>query len=178
MKIVLTAILIFSFVPEVFSEPITASTSLTVVNAVQFNHGSVPSTITWGSDWPGSSDAKLLPEEMEVYLSDVHFNTRTMYWTTTPAVTPYKPFPNTINSMIVAVWSLNKGRTFIFQSWDYLAANSSGKGIEKGMPDCWMGTMIHSLCDRKVDECNGRHRSNLYFTEFPTGNNNCWGTAK
>ena len=82
-----------------------------------------------------------------------------------------------MTGMLAAVWSKDGGKTFTLGSWDYLRATAHGKGIDAGMPDCWMGTMVHSICDRKPDECNGRNRSNLYFTEYPTGNSACWGSV-
>ncbi|GAB4332544.1 MAG: hypothetical protein Kow0089_00470 [Desulfobulbaceae bacterium] len=173
------ALLVTGLAATSFGATLTASTSLTVVNVTKF-----PSSydIThWTGYWPNSPDDTLTSagapgvSGKEVYLDDVHFTSHHMSWMTTPYATPYTPFPNTVNSMICAVWSDDGGKTFSLQSWDYLQRTTHGKGTEGGMPNCWMGTMVHSLCDRKPGECNGRYRSNLYFSEWPTGNTNCWG---
>jgi hypothetical protein len=156
---------------------LTASTSLTVVNVTEFRHGTADTVPSWEGDWPNDPTDVITPESQEVYLNNVDFTSHHMSWATTPFVTPYPVFPNTVNSMVVAVWSENGGQSYIMQSWDYLANTTHAKGIEAGMPNCWMGTMVHSVCDRKAGECNGRNKSNLYFTEFPSGEANCWGTV-
>jgi len=179
-------LLLTTGVSEVKAETLTASTSLRIVHITEFKYGTNTSLITWPS-WPTGPDHQLSlgthgqvilePAGQGNYLDRVSFTTHSMGWSTSPYLTPYPTFPNTVNSMIAAVWSLNGGQTFIIGSWDYLAKNTHTKGIEGGMPDCYMGTMIHSLCDRKAGECNGRNRSNLYFTEYPNGAS-CWGTAQ
>lgn len=147
------------------------STSLTAVNVTEFvRSGDVTK---WPGAWPATADT-LTPTENEVYLYGVTITPRRLAWESTPYKYPYDPFPNTIAAMISAVWSMDKGKTFKLQSWDYLTNTRHDKGLEHGMPDCWMGTMVHTLCDRKAGECNGRYRSNLYFTEYPVGNKNCW----
>jgi len=156
---------------------LTASTSLTVVNITEFRHGTASTITTWEGDWPNDPIDVIVPGAQEVYLNNVHFTSHHMSWSTTPYITPYPVFPNTVNSMVAAVWSENNGASYIMQSWDYLASNTHAKGIEGGMPNCWMGTMVHSVCDRKPGECNGRNKSNLYFTEFPSDNTTCWGTV-
>jgi hypothetical protein len=155
---------------------LTASTSMTVVHVTDFRHGTASTVPGWGGDWPNDPTDVIIPGSQEVYLDNVHFTSHHMSWATTPGVTPYPTFPNTVNSMIAAIWSVNNGKSFIMQSWDYLAKTTHAKGIEGGMPNCWMGTMVHSVCDRKAGECNGRNKSNLFFTEYPSGNTNCWGT--
>lgn len=157
------------------AKTLTASTSLTVVNVTALAFNSVDIT-KWEGDWPNDSNDVITPVRQEVYLHDVHFSSTHMSWETTPSYTPYPTFPNTVNSMIAAVWSTDKGKTFTLGSWDYLAASTDAKGIEGGMPNCWMGTLVHSICDRKAGECNGRNKSNLYFTEYPYGNTACWGS--
>ena len=156
---------------------LSASTSLTVVHVTDFRAGTAATVPTWEGDWPNDPTDVITPGSQEVYLHNVHFSSHHMSWSTTPTVTPYRSFPNTVNSMIAAVWSINGGKSFIMQSWDYLAKTTHAKGIEAGMPNCWMGTMVHSVCDRKANECNGRNKSNLYFTEFPSGSTTCWGTV-
>lgn len=154
---------------------LTASTSLTVVHVTAFAFNSVDIT-QWGGDWPNDPEDLLNPEGQEVYLNNVNFTPTSMSWETIPYQLPYPVFPNFMTGMIAAVWSDDNGKTFTLGSWDYLRATAHAKGIDGGMPDCWMGTMVHSICDRKVDECNGRNKSNLYFTEYPSGNSSCWGT--
>ena len=153
---------------------LTDSTSVTVVNVTQFPQSY--DITRWGGAWPSSPAAAIKPSGQEMYLNNVNFGTHNIAWNTTPYLTPYRPFPNTVNSMIAAVWSTDGGKTFKLQSWDYLVSRTHGKGLEHGMPNCWMGTMVHAICDRKPGECNGRYRSNLYFTEYPTGNTSCWGS--
>lgn len=160
-----------------FAATLTASTSLTVVQVTDFRSGTASTVPSWGGDWPNDPTDLITPESQEVYLYDVYFSSHHMSWSTLPGVTPYPTFPNTVNSMIAAVWSINGGKSYIMQSWDYLASITHAKGIEAGMPNCWMGTMVHSVCDRKAGECNGRNKSNLYFTEFPSGTTTCWGTV-
>jgi len=161
---------------------LTASTSLTVVNVTEFPAGSVDIT-KWVGAWPQPPVAPktaadiVTPVLQEVYMSKVDFYLNKMEWFVYPSPTPYPRFSNGINSMICAVWSTDGGKTFKLQSWDYLIPTSRGKGLEEGMPNCWMGTMVHSLCDRKAGECNGRNRSNLLFEEFPSGTTSCWGSA-
>ena len=152
----------------------TASTSLTVVHVTEWAFNSVDIT-RWGGAWPNDPDDLIIPEGQEVYLNNVQFIKPHISWKTTPYRLPYPVFPNAMTGMIAAVWSKDKGKTFTLGSWDYLRATAHSKGIDAGMPDCWMGTMVHSLCDRKAGECNGRNRSNLYFTEYPSGNSSCWG---
>lgn len=166
------------FATNTIAASLTASTSLTIVNVTEFRHGTATTIPGWGGDWPNDPTDLIVPGAQEVYLNNVHFDSHHMSWNTTPTNTPYPTFPNTVNSMIAAVWSVNGGQSYIFQSWDYLATTTHAKGIEGGMPSCWMGTMVHSVCDRKAGECNGRNKSNLYFTEYPSGNTNCWGTVK
>lgn len=180
MYILVTCVMLLScIVPQGASAaPITASTSATVVNVTEFPFNSIDIT-QWAGPWPNDPDHVIpAPGGQEVYLNNVHFTATHMSWETTPFYTPYPTFPNTVNSMVAAVWSTDKGKTFKLGSWDYLSASTHAKGIEGGMPDCWMGTMVHSICDRKAGECNGRNRSNLYFTEYPSGNASCWGTVK
>lgn len=154
---------------------LTASTSLTVVHVTELAFNSVDIT-RWEGDWPNDPNDLLIPESQEVYLNNVYFTPTHMSWETTPYTLPYPVFPNTMTGMVAAVWSKDKGKTYTLGSWDYLRNTAHSKGIEAGMPDCWMGTLVHSICDRKVGECNGRNKSNLYFTEYPSGNNSCWGT--
>lgn len=130
----------------------------------------------WAGDWPNDPDDLITPEGQEVYLNNVFFTPTEISWDTNPYELPYPVFPNAMTGMIAAVWSQDNGRTFTLGSWDYLRSTAHFKGIDAGMPDCWMGTMVHSICDRKVDECNGRNKSNLFFTEYPSGNTTCWGT--
>jgi hypothetical protein len=155
---------------------LTDSTSLTVVNVTEFP--SSHDITKWGGHWPSSPSATKIPTGSELYLYDVKFTPTKVSWNSNPYIYPYTPFPNTITAMIAAVWSMDGGKTFKLQSWDYLTNGRHDKGTEHGMPNCWMGTMAHSLCDRKAGECNGRYRSNLYFTEYPTGAAACWGTIK
>jgi hypothetical protein len=154
---------------------LTASTSLTVVHVTKWAFNSVDVT-QWAGAWPNDPDDLMTPEGQEIYLNNVQFSSTHMSWETTPYRLPYPVFPNAMTGMVAAIWSEDNGKTFTFGSWDYLRNTAHAKGIEAGMPDCWMGTMVHSLCDRKVGECNGRNRSNLYFTEYPSGNSTCWGT--
>lgn len=168
------------FVTGSIAATLTDSTSVTIVNVVQY-----PSSYPvehWPGAWPSSPDAKVTadgqpaPEGMEVYMTNVTYTVHSMHWVTIPYARPYPVFPNTISNMIVAVYSGDQGKSFYLQSWDYLQQSTSSKGTERGMPDCWMGAMVHSLCDRKPGECNGRYRSNLYFSTWPTGASGCWGT--
>ena len=176
--IVGTMLLPFIVTQGVTAASITASTSATVVHVTEYPFNSIDIT-QWSGPWPNDPDVIIpAPGGQEVYLNKVYFTSHTMSWDTTPSYTPYPSFPNTVNSMVAAVWSTDKGKTFKLGSWDYLGPTTHAKGIENGMPDCWMGTMVHSICDRKAGECNGRNRSNLYFTEFPSGNASCWGTVK
>lgn len=181
---VLSAVLLLTAagVGSSVAETLTASTSLTVVNVTEFLYGSVDVT-QWPGAWPQPPVAPETaadignPVSQEVYLNNVYFTSHSMAWATFPQATPYPPFYNGINSMISAVFSLDGGKTFKLQSWDYLIPTSNGKGLEEGMPNCWMGTMVHTLCDRKPGECNGRYRSNLIFEEFTSGSTGCWGSA-
>jgi len=163
--------------------PLTASTSLTIVNVTWFPFSSVDIT-RWGGAWPTSPDATLTstgkpnPSGKELYLNEVFLTRHSIWWDPIPRPTPYTPFGNGINSMICAVWSDDGGKTFGLGSWDYLAPTTDGKVTEQGMPNCWMGTIVHTLCDRKPGECNGRYRSNLIFEEWPSGNTSCWGIVK
>jgi len=153
---------------------LTASTSLTVVHVTEFVFNSVDIT-QWEGDLPNDPDDLLIPENQEVYLNNVYFTTSYMSWETLPYKLPYPVFSNGMAGMVAAVWSKDNGKTFTLGSWDYLRETAHAKGIDAGMPDCWMGTMVHSICDRKVGECNGRNKSNLYFSEYPSGNSSCWG---
>lgn len=161
---------------------LTASTSLTVVHVTEFLHGSADIT-QWVGAWPQPPVAPktaadiVPPVSQEVYMSKVDFYPHMMEWFTSPRPTPYPRFSNGINSMVAAVWSVDGGKTFKLQSWDYLVPTSTGKGLEEGMPNCWMGTIVHSICDRKEGECNGRNRTNLLFEEFTSGTTGCWGSA-
>ncbi len=157
-----------------------ASTSLTVVHVNAFV---ASKDITQWPAWPQPPVAPKTatditgPAGQEVYLNNVYYTTHAMKWAIYPQAMPYPVFPNTISAMVAAVWSQDGGKSFKLQSWDYLTASRTDKGTEHGMPDCWMGTMVHSICDRKGGECNGRNRSNLYFTEWPTNAQGCWGSA-
>lgn len=160
---------------------LTASTSLTVVHVTDFVQSK---DIThWAGAWPQPPVAPktandiTMPSGQEVYLNNAYFTTHSMSWAVYPKPMPYPQFPNTISAMVAAVWSSDGGKTFKLQSWDYLTPSRTNKGTEHGMPDCWMGTMVHSICDRKGGECNGRNRSNLYFTEYPANAAGCWGSA-
>lgn len=154
---------------------LTASTSLTIVHVTEFAFGSVDIT-QWEGDWPNDPDDLITPEGQEIYLNNVQFVLPQISWKTTPYRLPYPVFPNAMTGMVAAIWSKDRGKSFTLGSWDYLRATAHSKGIDAGMPDCWMGTLVHSLCDRKAGECNGRNKSNLYFTEYPSGNNSCWGS--
>lgn len=173
----LSAVLLVSgfIVSGSVAQTLTASTSLTVVNVTEFPFNSVDIT-RWPGAWPNDPNDLINPGYREVYLYNVHFTGDHMSWNTSPYLTPYPIFGNTVNSMVAAVWSLDGGRTFKLGSWDYLATSTHAKGIHAGMPNCWMGTLVHSVCDRKAGECNGRYKSNLYFTEYPSTNTSCWGT--
>lgn len=166
------------FTSSTVAAKLTASTSLTIVNVTEYQSGTVSTMHSWPGDWPQSSKAQYFsPQNQEVYLNDVYFG-HNLTWMTTPYLTPYPVYPNTINSMIVAIWSKDGGKTFKMISWDYLRNSTHDRGLHNGMPDCWMGTMVHTVCDRKAGECNGRNKSNVYFTEYPSGNGSCWGTVK
>ena len=150
-------------------------TSLTVVNVTERRYGKSPTSVdvTKWTSWPDTNNnnhLKLTTPEIagRLYLYDVVYQPKVMNWKSLPHLSPYPDFPNGLNGMICAVWSEDGGRNFILQSWDYVADYSHGKGIEKGMPAQWMGAMVHTLCDFKAGECNGRSRSNLYFSQFPT----------
>lgn len=162
------------------AEKLTSSTSLTVVNVTEIVRGD-PDISVYSGAWPNSPDDNPLvmsaDEPYETHLKNVTFTSHSMGWETVPGNTPYTPFYNTVNSMVCAVWSTDGGKTFTSQSWDYLATNTHGKGLHNGMPNCWMGTVIHTLCDRKADECNGRYRTNLRFAIYPSPDSSCWGTA-
>ncbi len=168
----------------VVAAALSASTSLTIVHATEFPFRTAPSMISWPT-WPTGPDHQihpnssgnivLEPDGQGVYLHHVDMSYHALSWETNPFYTPYSTFSNTVNSMVVAVWSENNGQTFKVASWDYLARHTHNKHLESGMPSCWMGTMVHSVCDRKAGECNGRNRSNLYFSEYPSGNTSCWG---
>jgi hypothetical protein len=158
---------------------LTTSTTLTVVNVTVFNGATAVGIPTWEGDWPSGATDSMTPGYREVYLDNVAITYHSLTWNTNPYVTPYPVFPNTINSMIAALWSEDGGKTFILQSWDYLANTTHGKGLEHGMPSCWMGTFVHSVCDRKAGECNGRYKSNVYFTpytDYPFENTACYAT--
>jgi len=169
-------VMLCSCVLETNSVTLTDSTSLMVVNVTEFVRS--PDITRWEGAWPSSPNATIIPSGMEVYLNSVTITPTRLAWESIPYKYPYPPFPNTIAAMIAAVWSTDGGKTFKLQPWDYLTNTRHDKGLEEGMPNCWMGTMVHSLCDRKAGECNGRYRTNLYFTEYPTGNVNCWGSVK
>ncbi len=167
----LLCILSFS-VATASAEKLSASTVLTIVHLTSAQ----PNDISfYPGAWPSSKNATLQPTGMEVYLHNVVFGSHMLSWNTTPRPTPYPSFGNGINSILTAVWSKDGGHTFSLLSWDYLGPTTSYKHLRDGMPDCWMGTMISTLCDQKPGECNGRYRSNLYFTEYPQGAS-CWGT--
>jgi hypothetical protein len=141
-----------------------AKTTLTIVNVTEFiRSGDVT---RWGGSWPSSPDT-LAPSAQELYISSAVYGANHLGWITTPSVIPYPPFPNKLNSLLAAVWSLDGGKTFKLQSWDYLAPSSNAKDLAEGMPTNKIGTMIHSICDRKDGECNGRNRSNLIFSDYP-----------
>jgi len=163
------------FVKGAIATSLTASTSLTVVHVTEWAFNSVDIT-RWEGDWPNDPDDLIIPEGQEVYLNNVQFVLPHISWVTTPYRLPYPVFPNAMAGMVAAIWSKDNGKTFTLGSWDYLRATAHAKGIDAGMPDCWMGTMVHSICDRKDGECNGRNKSNLYFTEYPSGNTSCWGS--
>jgi len=161
---------------------LTASTSLTVVNVTEFLANSNDIT-QWGGAWPQPPVAPKTPADIvgpvdqELYIRKVDFYPHTMEWFTTPYPTPYRPFPNGVTSLVCAVWSMDGGKTFKLQSWDYLVSTTKVKSLEAGMPNCWMGTIVHAICDRKAGECNGRNRSNLIFEEYPSGSTGCWGSS-
>lgn len=158
-----------------FAASLKASTSLTIVNVTDFQANSVDIT-KWDGDWPRTPDA-VAPTGLEVYLNQVYFTQFTLRWNTVPYLTPYVPFANGINSIVAAVWSNDQGKTFKLISWDFLVPDTHFKVAEEGMHDCWMGTLVHSICDRSPAECNDRKRSNLYFTEYPSGTVGCWASA-
>ena len=164
---------------------LTDSTSLTIVHVTSYLNSRTPASITtWKGAWPNSylvSPEKVTyppvsGTERLVYLT-ASMTAHNLGWTTIPSYTPYPRFPNGLNSMICNVYSFDKGKTFELGSWDYLAPTSSGKGLEEGMPDCWIGTMVHSYCEFEGGLCNGRYKSNLYFSEYPATATNCWGSA-
>lgn len=150
---------------------LSASTSLTVVHLTKAKPQDIS---TYPGSWPRTHDeTHLSPTGQEVYISNVHFNRNSVSWSTIPRSTPYPKWPNGVNSIVTAVWSKDQGKTFQLQSWDYLGPHTSGKHIV-GSPDCWMGTMVSSLCGQKAGECNGENRSNLFFSVYPSGAG-CWG---
>ena len=159
---------------SVVVEGLRDRTSLTVVNATELRFGKGPTSadITRWPAWPNTTADQhfklTTPESDRLYLFDVRYTSTEMSWKSLPHLPPYPAFPNGLNGMICAVWSENGGRTFIVQSWDYVADYSHGKHIAKGMPDGWMGAIVHSFCDFKAGECNGRNRSNLFFSSFPS----------
>lgn len=165
------------FVAGAMAASLTASTSLTVVNVTSFRGADIT---RWGGAWPNSPDT-LKPQEQEAYINKVDFYPTTIEWYLKSAsgvgVAPYPPFANGVSSLLCAVWSEDNGKTFQLKSWDYLAPATHVKRMENGMPNCWMGTIVHSVCDRSGGECNGRNRTNLYFEEYPSGSTNCWGSA-
>lgn len=164
-----------------FAASLTASTSLTIVNVTQLMPYSVDIT-KWEGAWPSNPDATLDPRQMkanfEVYLNNVYLTSNTISWQTTPKYTPYIPFANGINAITAVVWSEDRGKTFKLASWDYLNPDTTFKVADDGFRDCWTGTMVHTICDRAPNPaaCNDRKRSNLNFTEYPTGAHGCWGT--
>ncbi|MFH2122649.1 MAG: hypothetical protein ABIJ50_04110 [Pseudomonadota bacterium] len=158
---------------------ISASTSLTIVNVTQYlGPLGYNGRETWDGDWPSSPDVtSTTPSGEEVYLDKAFFTAHSMGWTTTPYNYPYRLFPSGLNAVICNVWSTNKGQTFTMGSWDYLLPSVHYVHLEESMPDCWMGIMVHSYCDFVGTNCNGRKKTNLYFTENPSGATGCWGSA-
>lgn len=160
------------------SATLTAATSLTIVHVTSYlNQRTPPSITTWEGDWPQSPDAQYLaPNGYEMYVLNPTMTHHSINWQTIPSYTPYPLFPNGLNSMICNVYVNSPSRTtYELGSWDYLAPYAKGKGLEEGMPDCWMGTMVHSYCEFEAGKCNGRYKSNLMFSVYPTGNTSCWG---
>ncbi len=156
------------------SAPLSASTSLTVVHLTKAKPQDIS---TYPGSWPVvHHESDIYPTDQELYISNVHFEGGHISWAPNPSSTPYPSWSNGVNSILTAVWSKDGGKTFELLSWDYLGPNTSGKHIT-GMPDCWMGTMVSSLCGQKGGECNGENRSNLFFAEYPTGRA-CWGNTQ
>lgn len=167
--------------PEASPSPSqTDSTSLTVVHVDDYHNHMVDPM--WPS-WPPSPDAgpptasaPMEPDGQGVYLSNLSVGADHVSWDTAPATTPYLSYPNTINSMIAAVWSANDGATFSLSSWDWLANNTHYKTTGYAR-DCWVGIMVHSICD--AQGCNGQYRSNLHFAagveQFPEPV--CWAAS-
>jgi hypothetical protein len=180
-RTLLSALLVAScvVVSTAAAASLTASTSLTIVHVTDYQSAGSSAVPGYTNDWPTSPDHTTpVPSGREMSLRNVYFTSHSMDWTTIPSTFPYGTFGNGLNAMVAAVWSKDGGKTFKMLSWDYLRPTTKGKGTEKGMPDCWMGTMIHTICDRKAGECNGRYRSNLFFTEWPSGAAGCWGTLE
>jgi hypothetical protein len=168
--LILSLILIFT--QHSFAAPITASTSLTIVNVTVIEGNNFSDSPNWGGAWPSSPDATINPTGLEVYLYGVNLESHSISWQTNPGYTPYFKFPDGVNSILSTVWSTDQGKTFKRISWDYLGPTTHAKELDEGMPNCWVGTYIQT-----VNGLNGELRSNLYFTEYPTGTTNCWGTV-
>ncbi len=149
--------------------PLSTSTNLTIVHLTSAKPNDIS---TYAGHWPTTPDASY-PTGSELYISHVGFTSGHVGWNTVPGKTPYGTWSNGINSILTAVWSKDGGRTFQLLSWDYLGPYTHGKHVA-GMPDCFMGTMISTLCDQKAGECNGRARSNLFFATYTDGAA-CWG---
>ena len=140
------------------------------------NWPSIPGLPVLGS--PATSSEITLPSSIwyEVYLYDVRISPKGQTWSTIPYATPWAGFPSTggLNSMVANVYSIDGGKNFWVHSWDYLGPIVHAKYGEGTWDDCWIGVMVHSFCDFDPEFCNGRFRSNLYFSAN-NGDPNCWG---
>lgn len=170
-------VLVMVTFPICASAALTASTSLTIVHVTSFFNKRTPAGITdWLGDWPSSPDAGyLVTGYREVFMTNATIDPHQLSWSTIPYPLPYAAFANGGSGMICNVYSYDNGQNFELASWDYIGNTSSFKHLERGMPDCWTGTMVHSYCDFEGGICNGRWKSNLRFSLYPPDNTSCWG---
>lgn len=153
------------------------STTLTVVNVNTIGGWGVDVT-QWAGSWPNDADDTIRPEGQEVYLNNVVFSENELTWDTVPEVTPYPTFDTGINSLIAFVSSNDNGQIFTLNSWDFLTNSTHLKSISGGNDDCWRGVLIHSICDKTPGVCNGRYRSNVYFSGSDSWGSECWPVSE
>jgi len=129
---------------------VTGETSMTVVNV---DNWQTPDKSNWYAE--------------RVYINHVDIvGYQHIAWSMTPYPLPWARFPNTVAGVLSSVWTNNGGKTWSSLAWDYIGVTTTGKHQEGQTPGNlqWVGIFISTLCDHNPGECNGRERSNLYFT--------------
>jgi hypothetical protein len=177
-------ILLFTIPGPLFAAPLTATTTLTVVNVTRNQYGSVITgeDVTKWSSWPytgrdGKAHLQLKnPDDFagdSVRMDDAKVDRHIITWDSEPFVYPWRVLVSpSLNAMICSVFSEDDGKTFTLISWDYLTSSSHYIHLETPFPDhhVWIGTMVHSFCGFEgytSDKCNGTYRTNLMFEAYP-----------